>query len=240
MSATRNAECGMRNERRARPRRVRSARRGNALLEFLLTLPILIFVTGLTIYMSLAMLAKQQALVQARHHLWHAARHSDWSPLKLEGWAPVEPDDEEDYGNRPRGSGDELERLRSEVEPATLQRTSDADAREYWERFWGNLPGRHETHAAWSFEAEGSLWDFLNRTALAAHWHDSSPWRFYHLDAWRIARSGPLRPVFESFGTYLGGSVADHFRPTRDDIINRWFHGQDVLDDMIAVAEEGG
>jgi len=219
-------------------RLVRSARRGNALLEFILTLPILIFVTGLTIYMSLAMLAKQQALVEARHHLWHAAQHGGWSPLKLEGWAPTDvPASEEDYGHRPRGVGDELERLRPEIEPATVQKTSNSDALEYWERLWGNLPGRHETRASRSFETQGSLWNFLNRTAHAAHWRDSSPWHFQHLDAWKIARSGPLREIFDPFAQYLGGDVADHFQQTRDDIIKRWFHGYDVLDD---VAEGSG
>ncbi|HUW99957.1 MAG: hypothetical protein WBD63_08370 [Phycisphaerae bacterium] len=218
--------------------RGRRHRRGNALLEFLLTLPILIFVTGLTIYMSLAMLTKQQALVDARHQLWHAAQYGGWSALKLEGWTPTQPTgDEEDYGNRPRGGGDELERLRPEIEPATVQKTSNADALEYWERLWGNLPGRHETHAERSFETQGSMWDFLARTAQAVHWRDSSPWHFHHLDAWKIARSGPLREIFDPFSEYLGGDVAEHFRDTRDDIIKRWFHGYDVLED---VAEGSG
>ena len=207
----------------------RRAEPGNALLEFILTLPIIIFVTGLTIYMSMAMLTKQQALVGARHHLWHAAGHGGWAPMKLEGWQPAA-ESGEDWGYRPRGTGEELDRLLDDVEDQTLKGTSDPKARDFWDRLWGNLPGRHETHDSRSFQTQGSLWNFINRTAKADHYRDSSPWHFYHLDVWRIARSGPLRVVFESFRDNLEGEVADHFKPVRDDIIRRWWHGSDVLE----------
>ena len=203
--------------------------RGNALLEFVLTLPIIIFVTGLVIYMSLALLTKQQTIVEARHQLWHAVGYGGWSPMRLEGWEPDTGGDPE-WGNRPRGTGEELDRLRQNVEPDTIRKVSSPRARDYWDRLWGNLPGRHETHASRSFETQGSLWNFIERTALADHWRDSSAWPFDHLDAWKIARSGPLRVIFESFRDNLSGDVADHFKPTRDDIIQRWWHGSDVLE----------
>ena len=212
---------------------LRRARRGNALLEFILTLPIVIFITGLAIYMSLALLTKQETLIEARHQLWHAAQHGSWSPMKLEGWAPAAGVGAgEDFGNRPRGTGEELDRLRPDIEPETIARTSDPKARDYWDRIWGNLPGRHDTHASRSFETQGSLWNFINRTALAVYWRDSSPWHWHHLDAWRIARSGPCKEIFDSFADNLGGDVAEHFRPTRDDIIKRWWHGYDIIDDV--------
>jgi hypothetical protein len=69
---------------------IRVARRragGNALLEFLLTIPIIVFVAGLTVYMSMAMLAKQQALVEARANMYKWS-HGGWSAMKLEGWDP--------------------------------------------------------------------------------------------------------------------------------------------------------
>ena len=215
------------------PRLARCRRRGNALLEFILTLPIVIFITGLAIYMSLALLTKQETLIEARHQLWHAAQHGSWSPMRLEGWAPAAGvGTGEDFGNRPRGTGEELDRLRPDIEPETIARTSDPKARDYWDRIWGNLPGRHDTHASRSFETQGSLWNFINRTALAVHWRDSSPWHWHHLDAWRVARSGPCKEIFDSFADNLGGDVAEHFRPTRDDIIKRWWHGYDIIDDV--------
>ena len=208
-----------------RPSR-RGAKPGNALLEFVLTLPIVIFVSGLAIYMSLAMLAKQQALRASRHSLWQDAQHGNWTDLDLDaGWNPLSG---AGSGDKPRGTGEELERLRREIEPSTLARTSNPDAQDYWHRLWGNLPGRQRTFAAKTFEARGSLWDFLNRRAESEYFRDSSPWHFYHIDAWKIARSGPLRPIFDSFRENLQGDVAEHFKPIRDEIIRRMFHASDT------------
>ena len=202
---------------------------GNALLEFVLTLPILIFMTGLTIYMSMAMLTKQQTLVSSRHHLYTAAGHGRWSDMKLEGWVPsgslgAQPDD----GNMPRGTGQELDQLSGEVAPSTLAKVTNEKAKDYWARLWGNLPGRHETHSSKSFQTQGSLWNFIDRTAHADHWRDSSPWHFYHIDAWKIARSGPLAEIFMDFRDHLQGDVAPHFQETRDQILNRWWHQYDL------------
>lgn len=198
-----------------RPPTRRDARRrapGNALLEFLLTLPIIIFVTGLTVYMSLAMLTKQRTLVEARHQLWHlAARGAQGAP---------------------RGSGEELARLRPEVEPPTLSATTEPLALDYWQRLWSELPGRHETHSKKSFQTRGRMWDFIDKTAEANHVRDANSWRFFDVDAWKIARDGPLREIYNAFRDGLQTSrCADQFRPTRDDIYNRWFHEKGFYDD---------
>ena len=204
----------------------RRARRGNALLEFVLTLPIIIFMLGLTITMAMAMLTRQQAIVQARHDLW-AAANGGWSPMKLEGWDPVQTPPPANPGDMPRGTGDELDRLNPEVAPPTLAATSNPQAQDYWNRIWGNLPGRHHMHAEQSFKRQGSLWNFIDNTATSDHYRDSSPWHFYHLDAWQIARTGPVKPIFDAFEANLPPDVPQFFKPTRDDIINRWFHGYD-------------
>ncbi|MBE3070159.1 MAG: pilus assembly protein [Planctomycetes bacterium] len=218
-----------------RPQARSRARAGNALIEFVLTLPIIIFMTGLTIYMSMAMLTKQKVLCDARARLWSSAGHGDWTTLKLEGYTPGV--DEDDGTSRPRGSGEELDRLRPEVEPNTIAKSSNPRAREYWQRLWDNLPGRHETESWRSFETSGSLWNFIRRDAGAQHLRDSSPWHFYHIDAWKIARSGPLKEIFEAFYNNLeAATVAPHFEATRDDIIHRWWHGDDVL----AEEDQGG
>ncbi len=200
-------------------------RRGNALLEFVLTLPIIFFITGLIMYTSFAMLTKQKALVSARHGLWRSARGS-WSPMKLEGWEPAMDDPDADEGSRPRGQGEELERLRPEVEPETIQQIANTKAIDFWNRLWGNLPGRHRKDAHKSFQASGSMWNWLERTAHGRHYRDSSAWQWRHLDAWEIARSGPIETVFDSFRDNLQGDVEEHFQPIRDDILNRWFHAR--------------
>lgn len=218
-----------------RPRPRSRARPGNALIEFVLTLPIIIFMTGLTIYMSMAMLTKQQVLSDARARLWSSAGHGEWTTLKLEGHTPGA--DEDDGTSRPRGSGEELDRLRAEVEPNTIAHSSNPLAREYWQRLWDNLPGRHETESSRSFETSGSLWNFIRRDAGAQHVRDSSPWHLNHIDAWKIARSGPLKEIFQAFYDNLeAATVAPHFEATRDDIIHRWWHGDDIL----AKEDQGG
>ncbi len=199
----------------------RVRRRGNALAEYILTLPILFFCTGLTIYMATAMMTKREALVKARHVIWHSAGRGHWTGLDLGlGWAPDEGANE---GHRPRGTGEELARLRPEVEPETLQQVSNDLARDYWHRIWGNLPGRHETVQSSSFERT-EMFDFLGRTARADHFRDSSPWHFGHLDAWEIARSGPLRVIYDAVRENLEEDVAEHFQHVREDVLRRWFH----------------
>lgn len=219
----------MRPDRTSRGARRRAP--GNALVEFVLTLPIIFFMTGLTIYMSMAMLSKQQALVEARYTLYRTATNGYWPPMIGVALNNTSYTNAPRDGNMPRGVGPELDRLYPEVAPPTLASTSNGQAREYWQRIWTNLPGRHETRAQKSFETKGKMWDFIERPAKANHVRDSSPWHFFHLDAWKIARSGPLREIFDAFYNNLQATAAPHFDPTRKDIIDRWWHGQDILDD---------
>ena len=214
-----------------RPRRLAARRRapGNALIEFVLTLPIIFFMTGFTIYMSMAMLTKQQTLVEARYKLWHFSNGFYWSDMKLEGWQPIPGASDPDRGHRPRGTGEELDRLRADVEPNTIARTDNAEARDFWQRLWDNLPGRHKVLKQQSFQTKGKMWNFLDTTAQASHTRDSSTWHFHHLDVWRIARAGPLQNIFQAFYDNLMDplqvpNAEDVFGPTRKDIFERWWH----------------
>jgi len=216
-----------------RTRAARAHRPGNALIEFVLTLPIIVFMAGTTMYMSFAMLTRQQALCEARYRLWNSANNDPWSPMKLEGFDPGSAGavPRTGYGSKPRGTGDELDQLRADVQSRSLAKASNARARDYWERLWDNLPGRSDIKVSRSFTSSGSLWNFIDHTATADHFRDSSPWHYYHIDAWKIARSGPLKEIFDAFHNGLQGTVAPHFQATRDDIIKRWWHGSDILDD---------
>ncbi|MCX5683291.1 MAG: hypothetical protein NT049_06365 [Planctomycetota bacterium] len=210
---------------------IRGARRragGNALLEFLLTLPIIIFVAGLTIYMSIAMLAKQQAVAEARTNLYKWS-HGAWSPMKLEGWDSSLNAPGTGGPNKPRGFGDDLDRLRPEIEPSTIAQVSNALVRDFWERSWDNLPGRYKTDSTKTFET-APMWNFIEKSASADHQRDSSAWHFDHFDLWKVARSGPLKEVFDAFRNNLQiNDVAPHVKPTRDDIYRRWWHADDIL-----------
>ena len=205
----------------------RRSRPGNAMIEFVLTLPIIMFLTGLTIYMSSAMLTKQRSVIEAYHRLysirwWYPA--PNYSPSYDGSGAGEE--------HRPRGTGESLERLRRDVEPATVHKVSSALARNYWARLFGNLPGRDEHEESRSFETRGPYWRFIPTTVISDHYRDQSEWRFFDLDVWKIARSGPLNVIYQSFYENLQGDVAPHFEKTRDDIIHRWWHGADQLEQI--------
>jgi hypothetical protein len=216
-------------------RRSGGARRGNALLEFVLTLPIIIFMAGLTIYMAKAMLTRQTALVEARHHLFDAA-NGGWSPMILPDTVPVEDPVRDHAGDMPRGTGEELDRLKSDVESPTLAATPDDHG--YWQDIWDNLPGRHHTHQDESFKV-AKMWNFIDTTASADFYRDSSSWHFNHLDAWRIARSGPLKEIFNAFHDNLPPDVPAPFKQTRDDIFYRWWHGGDLLSHESYIGSNG-
>ena len=211
----------------------RDARRrapGNALVEFVLTLPIIFFMTGLTIYMSMAMLSKQQALVEARYNLYRTASNGYWPPMIGVALTDTSYTNSPRDGDMPRGSGPELDRLYPEVAPQALASTSNGQAREYWQRIWTNLPGRHETRAEKSFETKGRMWDFIERPARANHVRDSSPWYFDHLDAWRIARAGPLAELFGIFRLeFENSSGLNQFESTRKEFFRRLFHAGDIM-----------
>lgn len=200
---------------------------GNAMIEFLLTLPIILFLTGLTIYMSMAMLTKQRTIIEAYHSVY---RIRWWYPAP--NYSPSYDGSGAGEEHRPRGTGESLERLRQDVQAETIQQVSSALARNYWTRLFGNLPGRDEQEESRSFETQGSLWNFIPKTAVSDHFRDQSEWRFFDLDTWKIARSGPLNVIYQSFWDNLQGDVAPHFQKTRDEIIERWWHGHDELKRM--------
>jgi hypothetical protein len=149
--------------------------------------------------------------------------------MKLEGWDPDLSNPGVGGVNQPRGFGEDLDRLQPEIAPSTIARVSTPDARSYWERLWDNLPGRFRTESTKTFKT-APMWNFLDKSAAADHVRDSSAWHFHHLDAWKIARSGPLGDIFRAFRQYLTAtSIAPHIKPTRDDIYQRWWHAGDIL-----------
>jgi hypothetical protein len=212
--------------------------RGNALLEFLLTIPIIVFVAGLTITMSVAMLAKQKALVESRHELYGKSQ-SGWSPMKLEGSDPGFSSPGAGGANMPRGYGEDLTRLKPEIELSTIERVSNPDVRTFWQLIWDNLPGRFTTKSTKTFKT-APMWNFIETSAQANHERDSSAWHFWHMDVWKIARAGPLQEVFQAFQQNFSMDVAPHIVPTRDDIYSRWWHAQDMLGQMGQNLQAGG
>jgi hypothetical protein len=193
--------------------------------------------------MSVALLAKQTAVIVARQQLWSTA-HGGWSLMKVYTPAGTQGylmGPRKDSGDMPRGTGEELDRLRSEVEPPTLATTSNDMAKQFWQDTWDNLPGRQHTKHEETFEVT-PMWSFINTHASSDYYRDSSVWYYYHLDQWRIARGGPLKEIFDAFNNNInaGTDVPEPFKATRDDIIKRWFHATNITTDKEgAIADDG-
>jgi len=210
--------------------------RGNAILEFVLTLPILFFVTGLTMYMAIAMLTKQHAVLEARCNLWESGGWY-WPPMKLEGYTPLPVSSPipvpANAGDMPRGSGDDLAWLIPEIEPKILATTTNPEARNDWAQIRDNMPGRHQTHTSESFTTDGQMWNFIDKTASGDHYRDSSPWHYDHLDIWKIMRCEAAKEIWQDFYTHLYSPppmTSEPFYDTCHDILNRWFEAKDILD----------
>jgi hypothetical protein len=210
----------------AAPRRPRArhGRRGNALIEFLLAVPILGFMMAFAVYMSFAMLTRQQVIIEARANLWHSVNNDAWSPMDLLTLVnPLSPPPApQGWGNKPRGTGEELDRLVADIQGSVSNGMTNSKAIDYWFRLRDNLPGRSDIKVSRSFTTKGAVWDFIDHKAAGDHTRDSSAWHFPHLDAWEIARSGPLSEVFQAFEQHLDSTAAPHFEQTREDILTRW------------------
>jgi hypothetical protein len=94
------------------------------------------------------------------------------------------------------------------------------------------------------------MWAFIDKTATSDQCADQNEWRNFSIDCWKIARSGPLQPIFQSFWDNLGANsdvgsggvmptTDDPFQRTRDDILNRWFHAGDLLNPTTGVVTDG-
>jgi hypothetical protein len=189
-------------------------------------LPIIMMLAGLTMFMSFAMLARQEALIDARYRVWSSANNNAWSLENLEGFDPVAwtPPAKVGYGSMPRGYGEELDLLRQDIDSKMLSTSDNSRADNFWQRLRDNLPGRSSINVSKQWQSTGQLWwAHLDHTATAAHFRDASEWRYYHLDAWQIARSGPLQDIYNAFNSNLNGQVFPYFQATRNDIMLRWW-----------------
>jgi len=196
------------------------------MIEFLLTVPFVMFLAGLTVHTANGLLTKQRTILDARHQVY----------LARDSWSSANVDTSYDGSgsgdaSRPRGTGESLDRLRSDIESDTLDQVSSASAVDFWNRVFGNLPGRQSAESTRSFETQGELYAFIPTALTSDHRCDQNEWRFSDIDVWRIARSGPLQVVFAAFLDNLQGEVAAPFEKTRTDILDRWWRGQDALEE---------
>jgi len=206
----------------------RKTRPGGAMVEFLLMIPILLFIMALGGYMALGMRTKQDTLVRSRYDLWRninqwwhdwddaVAYWSDWDPTASGPiGTPV------DTSNRPRGSGEALEYLYKEAGDDAYGMTDNAQAQAFFRTIWNNLPGRHVVRRGRTLEA-AEIVRFLSSEIRGRHQMDSSTWPIAHLRLWYFAQYGPMQEINGIFHDELA-DVPDEFKRVRDEVLHNWF-----------------
>jgi len=198
------------------------------MVEFILMLPLMIFIAVLGTYLALGMRTKQLTLIDARFDLWRNINHwwHYWDDSS-HGWSEWDPDATGEIGtgaaggNRPRGTGEALDYLYENAGAEARNMTNNSEADEYFRRIWNNLPGRHEVRRGQMLRT-AELVDFLEGEVKARHLLDSSAWPIAHERFWILAQHGPMKEINEIFHEELE-DVPPEFMRMRDEVLHNWF-----------------
>ncbi|MBN2584241.1 MAG: hypothetical protein JXL80_14355 [Planctomycetes bacterium] len=211
-----------------RPHHRRPYRRGAAMVEFLLMIPIIVFVISIGCYMAIGMRCKQDTLVRSRYDLWLNINQwwHDWDE-EVTHWSawdtgangsipsPV------NEGNRPRGTGEALEHLYDEAGREAYETSSNMETQDYFRRIWNNLPGRHVVRRTRTLETSEAV-SFLESDVHGRHIMDSSTWPVAHLRLWYFAQYGPMKEINDIFHDELD-DMPDEYKRVREEILHNWF-----------------
>lgn len=206
----------------------RRRERGGAMVEFILMIPLMIFIVVLGTYLALGMRTKQLVLVDARFDLWRNInnwwRYWDDSSHGWPEWdanAIGEIGGGADSSNRPRGTGEALDYLYENAGAYARDVTTNSQADEYFRRIWNNLPGRHEVRRGQMLQS-AEMTSFLDGEVKARHVMDSSAWPIAHLRLWILAQHGPMKEINEIFHEELQ-DVPPEFMRMREEVFHNWF-----------------
>lgn len=166
-----------------RPRRPRWHRPGTAMTEFVLTLPFLAVITGLTFFFGWSLMHKHQVLVADRYSAWQRIETGSWpSEEKLN---EIVFDDKASSVslNSSAGIGETAEDLAAEA-GAFGARTEGLAS----ELLLHRLPrGRHARVTA-EFDANQALWERFSGAVTHRHGREGITWRRDEVNCWRTLR----------------------------------------------------
>lgn len=196
--------------------------------EFILMLPVMIFIVALGTYLAIGMRTKQLTLIDARFDLWRHINHwwHRWDDSS-HGWSEWNPDATGEIGtgaaggNRPRGTGEALEYLYENAGVHARNATNNSQADALFRRIWNNLAGRHEVRRSQTFQTV-DLVDFLEGPVKAKHVMDSSTWPIAHERYWMLAQYGPMKVINGIFHEGLQ-DVPPEFMRMREEVLHNWF-----------------
>jgi len=229
--------CQARTARPLRP----YACRGSAMLEFVLFLPIMLFIGGLAIYLALGIYVKERSWVKVRQEVWNGSGRNqrnegtDWQPYSTSrrtdgSWSPWDPFATGDIGEgagtstkaEPRGEGDELDYLFDNAGSNALSATSEPLAVDYFHRIWNNLCGRRLATVSANYRTNEDMYKWMNATVTTQYASDTPTWVHGQLPIWLIAQYGPMAEIKAAFDLHLTGVPAE-FNRMAEELRHSWF-----------------
>ncbi len=211
----------------------RRAFRGQAMIEFLLTLTIMLFVVAFAIYLAMGLWGKEATHIEVRHRLWRQSDRSWWHH-DAGSWSGWDGDANGDVpsgargGDRPRGRGESLDYLYDEAGREAEFVTRNNEAKDYFRRIWNNLPGRHHRRVSHRFETGSRAFSWMDGTVASDYFHDSVSWTHDQEPPWLIAMYGPMSEIETEFKSHLD-DVPAPFRRMRDEVYHAWFEEEWLL-----------
>lgn len=228
-----------------RPDLRRRSCRGEAMLEFVGVLPILLFIFGMAAFLGIGLNVKEGSQVEVRQNLWEqAARHGWWhhynTASRSDGtWTPWDPFANGNIGSgtstgteyKPRGTGEELDYLYSNAGDQAMAVTGNAMAEDYYRRVWNNLCGRHFCESVKEYRTGSDMFKWLDATERgpgddrrinSPYYSDSPTWVHGQIPLWLIAQYGPMVRIRSAFETHLA-PVPQEFRRMAKELLHAWF-----------------
>ena len=206
------------------------------MFEFLLLLPIILFLTGLAAYLGMGLDIKQDTQIQVRASVWEEAARRGWwhhydTASRQDGtWPAWDPYANGSIGvgadtgtdEKPRGTGDEFDFLYSNAGDQAMAITGNSMAQDYYRRIWNNLCGRHWCHKEQRFDTTSQMYTWLRGNIRSEYRNDSPTWVHGQLPPWLIAQHGPMVRIKTAFETHLA-PVPPEFRRMAKELLHAWF-----------------
>jgi len=218
---------------------------GAAMVEFVLLLPIIILITGLSMYLALGLSTKEDLAVHTRYQVWRDLQDSYMSPTwwwrddmggdpnstRWDGtWSPGDltangaPGTGCGTQSQPRGTGDALDYVLANAGQEADSFTSNPAAQQLFNLAWNNLPGRYDVRQSVDYESATPLYKYLNGNIYCELQIDTPDWTHGQLPLWVIAngQDGPMSQVRQIFTNALA-NVPEPFQKMNQEVIHGWF-----------------
>ena len=224
-------------------------RPGAAMVEFVILLPIIILIIGLSMYLAMGLAAKENLVVQTRYLAWN---HSQGDTNDPGTWPSFDPNATGAAGsgtsnedpNHPRGTGDALNYALANAGQQAESSISNNSAQDLFNRVWNNLPGRNDAIKNDDFEKAPPAFKYLNGNIYAELQLDTADWvhgqnAYYVFDPSQtfqvqpgdsrqlprgaLAQYGPMQQINTIFSQTFGSNLPQPFQRMGQEVLHGWF-----------------